>query len=134
MIFIRIPVKVDILAQSMMVLCPINTWLIECNHHSLSLGRHVSERLCRYYTIQLLPWLLFLSIDYIVCLTTLLGEHCVFLITIQTCTCNILLLRLLRYGLSRRYLYALLIFLFVEFAIQNSTGWLLVIDLHQVNR
>ena len=41
-----------------------------------------------------------LSVNYIAYLTTLWGEHRVFVISIQTCNCNILKLGLLRFGLS----------------------------------
>ena len=77
---------------------------------------------------------MFLSINYIAYLTTLQGEHRVFMIAIRTCKCAILILGILRFIISHRYLYALLFFLFVKYEIQNNAGWLLVIVIHQFNR
>ena len=50
------------------------------------------------------------------------GKHRVFVIAIHTCKCTILILGLLRFGLSRRY------------TIQNNKWWLLFIVLHLVDR
>ena len=61
------------------------------------------------------------SVDYISYFPTLRGEHRVFVVTIQKCNCAILKLGLLRFDLSHRYLYKLLIFLSVKDAIQNYT-------------
>ena len=87
---------------------------------------HQVDKIVRYraYITQYSYYCYFFrsSIDYIAYLPTLRGEHCVFVVTIKTYKCDILKLVLLRFDLSHRYLYALLIFLFVVYAIQKNTG------------
>ena len=66
---------------------------------------------------------------------TIRGKHYVFFIAIHTCKCVILILGQNTVGsIASIYIYSLINFLFVKYTIQNDTGELLVIVLHQVDR
>ena len=59
------------------------------------------------------------------CLPTSRGNHCIFVITVQKCKCDILKLGLVHYDLFHQYLYALLIFPLCE--IRNSEQYRVIV-------
>ena len=86
------------------------------------------------FAIQLLPWLIPLVDRLYRILTNITGRAlhlCDHHTRVQV---RYIEIRILRFDLSHWYLYAFLIFLSVKYAINNNTGWLLVMVLHQVDR
>ena len=65
--------------------------------------------------------------------TSFWGQYRVFVIAIEKCKYGILKIRIMRFVVFHWYLYAWLIF-FVQYAIQNYKGWLLLIFQHQISR
>ena len=66
-------------------------------------------------------------IDYIAYLPTLRDKHPIFVIDIQTCKCAILILGLLRFGLSHLYIYTRYLFFFLwnmQFRTIQGDCWL----------
>ena len=91
---------------------------------------NVREINFRCYAIQLLPWLLPFVDGLYRILFNITGIASRLRYHHKNCKCDIYKLVILRFDLSHPYLYALLIFISMKYAIQKNTGWFLVIFLH----